>query len=665
MTEAPLGPTDYYYRTLVPKDPAKFMEFRRRVLEYGYESVENARELWIMCSRDILFYVNAFGYLLSPHIAVGWQQNRWFGNAKEIPFRTRPDQDRVFLQISGALGKNDIIIRKSRDVGASWMVLYSLDHSWRFKEHFHAGLVSKDEDAVDRPGSTSSLMYKLDYIEEHLPCFMRPGYGDPEMRRRNQTDHIITNEMTRSTIEGYAAGKDVDRGGRKQVFMFDEMHSWDGDKDKFVNDALQYNCPCRIFISTPARKRGQGGVFYKICTDESLCENATRVKISWQDDPDKAAGLYYCDKKTGELVIVDKDYKFPEGYRFIADGKIRSPYYDNECRRSTDPQSIAAELDMDFGGAGDRVFDRDALEAMEETVCDPVMRAEIDLRAMDDGGSPVLREHPNGSIALWRKYEVDEHKVIHVPPGQFGMGADIAFGTGGRQASYSSLDLFCRETGEQVLEWRSTNTLPQEFGRMAWAIGKIFSNAFMTPESNGAQGNYFCREFLSRGYPSCYMAKNVDGNRKETPFTAKAMQKFGYHNKDGGLEVLMEMADAIRTGRIIIKSEVVARECGRYIRNENSSRAIHPLLGNNDAIDAGHGDSAIASAICWWGMKDFMVRKEVEEKPRVPQHGWVQRRLEYLRKHQQRSRNWAPITNRDLVRETEEGYVRAFSRQAE
>ena len=97
VAEAPLGPTDYYYRTLVPKEPLKFMEFRRRVLEYGYESVENARELWIMCARDLLFYVNAFGTLLNPHDKREWQKERWFGNAREIPFRTRPDQDKNFM----------------------------------------------------------------------------------------------------------------------------------------------------------------------------------------------------------------------------------------------------------------------------------------------------------------------------------------------------------------------------------------------------------------------------------------------------------------------------------------------------------------------------------------------------------------------------------------
>ena len=61
--------------------------------------------------------------------------------------------------------------------------------------------------------------------------------------------------------------------------------------------------------------------------------------------------------ENGELKILDESYVFPEGYEFIRDGKLRSPWYDNECRRSPNAQFIAQELDIDFIGAGGTYFD--------------------------------------------------------------------------------------------------------------------------------------------------------------------------------------------------------------------------------------------------------------------------------------------------------------------
>ena len=60
--------TEYY--NLVPKDRRKNLEFRKWMIQLGTEDLEQRSELWMMCSRDILFYINVFGWLLEPR-AVG------------------------------------------------------------------------------------------------------------------------------------------------------------------------------------------------------------------------------------------------------------------------------------------------------------------------------------------------------------------------------------------------------------------------------------------------------------------------------------------------------------------------------------------------------------------------------------------------------------------
>ena len=77
------------------------------------------RNLWDACSRDILYWINTFVWTFDPRKP----------NPK-IPFITYEYQDEAFLAMDEALpgagGEfkgHDVIIEKSRDMGASWICL--------------------------------------------------------------------------------------------------------------------------------------------------------------------------------------------------------------------------------------------------------------------------------------------------------------------------------------------------------------------------------------------------------------------------------------------------------------------------------------------------------------------------------------------------------------
>ena len=48
------------YSTVTNKQPILNMQARELWLKLGYESQENAREIWILCARDPLFFINVF-----------------------------------------------------------------------------------------------------------------------------------------------------------------------------------------------------------------------------------------------------------------------------------------------------------------------------------------------------------------------------------------------------------------------------------------------------------------------------------------------------------------------------------------------------------------------------------------------------------------------------
>ena len=104
------NPTPYYH--LVPKDIHKNLIFRRQMLKLGFESSEAAKNLVIMCSRDILFYINTFVWTYDPR-----ETN---STKKEKPFVTYPFQDDAVLETVKAIESGyDIFTDKSRDMGAS------------------------------------------------------------------------------------------------------------------------------------------------------------------------------------------------------------------------------------------------------------------------------------------------------------------------------------------------------------------------------------------------------------------------------------------------------------------------------------------------------------------------------------------------------------------
>jgi hypothetical protein len=640
---APLGPTDWYYRTFVPKDPLENLRFRRKLLKLAYRSPRFARELWIICSRDLLFYINSFGWLLEPRSVPSnayYKPYRPFGDTREIPFLTRPYQDEVFLRMWSALGKRDMVVLKSREVGASWIFLYVADHAWRFRAQTHIGMATKDENTLDAPGSTDALFWKLDFINDNLPWFLSLNKED---RTRNQASHIITNKKNSSTIQGWAATATVGTGGRKEAVFLDEVHKWSAKAEYEAQLSLQHVTNCRVNVSTPFREKAQSGAFYDMCQRQS--RNMERFEIHWTLDEEKSRGLYTSVGK--KLKILDTRYNFPPDYPFVLDGKKRSPYYDDACERallSGTAADIATELDMDFGGAGNRLFDPDLISGLKAKSRRPVMLAKL---AQDKNGIPIPKLRPDsaGDVAIWLNLKVDDDGFLIVPPGRYSIGCDIAFGTGGDYASQSAAVGLDIDESEQVFEWVDGATQPTLMADIVWCLGHLFRNeeqvAYVIPETNGAQGDMFAKHFLKRGYSNPYLRKRSDS--RDAHLTDQRGQKFGLFNQDAGLAYLKALEHGIQRNGLKIYSARIIDELSRY--QLRGDRAWHPHVGRTKKIeDKSHGDCAIAAACAWWGIRHM--RPQVDEivVPKIEPNTAAFRRLEWLRE-QAASGNtgyWAP-----------------------
>ncbi|MCK5604749.1 hypothetical protein KAR91_22860, partial [Candidatus Pacearchaeota archaeon] len=296
--------TPYY--SLVPKEFYANLAFRRKMIELGASSFEAAKELWIMCKRDPLFYINTFVFTYDPR-----------RQPSALPFITYEYQDEAILELNEAVGNYDLFIEKSRDMGASWLCLFVPQYRFQFHDLQSFLMVSRKEDLVDKTEDPDCLFWKVDFIHENQPAWLRP--------RVNRNKLHIYNLDNGSTIDGSSTTGDVGRGGRRTAILLDEFASV--DDGYAVLAATRDTTTCRLFNSTP---KGTGNAFY-----DMKMTDIRKLRMHWSQHPIKAEGLY--TSKDGQLIIIDDRHNHAEGYEFILDGKLRSPWYDVQCKRAAHP----------------------------------------------------------------------------------------------------------------------------------------------------------------------------------------------------------------------------------------------------------------------------------------------------------------------------------------
>ena len=564
--------SDGEYHLRVPKDYDENLRYRSTALTLAKKDKRYAEELWMMCSRDLLFYINVFCWTYDPRIGTG-----------KIPFITYGFQDESITAINDAIGNHDLCIKKSRDMGASWMLLTVFEWRW----HFHPGqsflLVSRNEDYVDKPGNPKSLFWKLDFIHQHLPGWMIPKTTRTKLR--------LTNDSNGSTIDGESTTGDVARGDRRTAIGLDEFAAFDVDAGYRALASTRDATRSRIFNSTPA---GSGNAFY----DMAHKSETKQLTLHWSAHPTKAAGLY-CDPS----------------------GRERSAWYDEECKRCAHPQEIAQELDIDFSGSDFQFFDSKLLDEIERKICKPPMAVgELDFDS--DSLAPLgFNASVKGRLHLWREPDFLGNVAndrLYV------MGIDVATGTGSSNSAISIADAI---TGEKVAEFVTPNMRPDELARYAVALGRYFRDgnnreAFMIWEAPGP-GRNFGDVVLENGYRNIFYREN------ENKVTKTQTQIPGWWpTKDAKRALYGDYRRCLQSKQFINYSMPAVKEAREIIFTATGWVTHSKSVRNMDPSGAreNHGDRPTADALCCRGIVRRKNNTEPIETVEVPTGSLLYRR---------------------------------------
>lgn len=590
----------------VPKDETKNRQWRLDVIRQAAGSQETRQYLWEACRADTLFYFNGFYWTFDPRLS----------GDKTVPFITYPFQDSAIEKIENSIHHGmDLVIEKSRDVGASWICMGVFEKRWHFLPDQEFLVISRDEDSVDKPGKKGSLFGKVDFLHAHMPPWLMPSGWPGEFKKPCRTRGMFINPDTGSTITGSATIAAGGVGDRVTAILFDEFSRHEKGDELDLGTADTTNC--RIFNFTAY---GEGNAADRL----RRSPHKRKMRLIWWMDPRKNRGLYQwdgdrqkfkyfvCDDNSEQVECSAHDYgewaddsvnvqegEPPRKFNPLRDGKLRSPIYDQEELRRGNPRWMAINWDIDYVGSDDKFFDMRLMRELEaEDARPPAWVGDV---IVDEGTGEFIElvEKENGPLKLWCRLDV----LMQPAKSELGYGAGVDT-SNGRGATNSCLMFGDAATGEKVAEFVTPHLPPEKFARRAFALGNWFVSDSGTPAliawEKFGPGELFGDSLQELGYSQIYYHAN------ETHRFPVAKPKFPGWPPSAArrADLFGDYEMALRQRRFRNRSSYSFKECGDFLRTPagceyKQARAAKGKIaaGDTTGAKANHGDRVTGDAL--------------------------------------------------------------------
>lgn len=575
------------FHKLVPRNLDENVKFRSDVMKRAENDLTFRQAIWEMCKADVLFYINGFVYQYNP---------KKKGRHKAGPFVSWKVQDKaIFMILKSIEDGRDLVIEKSREMGASWLCLIIIEWLWHFHPFMAINCISRNEALVESE-KPDSLFWKIDFIHRYLPVWLMPK----GVRRRKL---FFGNDDYQSTISGEASTGKAGVGGRCTLMFIDEFSQINEDFE--VLHRTSDTADCRIFNGTHL---GLDTAFYELTKRRDM----RKLQMHWTDHPDKCEGMYYYDPAEGKVIVVDKKYRFPHDFNFVMDVEplggpfpgVRSPWYDLQCSRKGDRRAVAMDLDINPEGTVSQFFNPMLIRNLLPFCCPAYWEGYLEFDPKKGTPYGFVRERKqnpddraySGLMRLWVSPDPDGG----LPLDKYAIGCDPAFGTG---ATPSCTTVIRTTTGEKILEYADPNIKAHELAGVLVALSRLLrsvdSTALLIWEQLGPGVQlalYILKDFNYR---------NVYYRESEIPnsIVRESSNKPGWvPGGDNKRLLLAEYSVALETRRLINRSEEALKECLKFKFTADGKSVVHPNEENTEdpsGARVNHGDRTMADALAW------------------------------------------------------------------
>lgn len=590
----------------VPKDPVKNILWREKLLRAAEHDPILQRDLLAACRESQIFWINAFAWTYHQFDIDPETGERTEAIQPHNPFVTWEIQDELCNAFEYHLKEGlDILIDKTRDMGASWLCVDFLHWLWLFRPESQLLEMSRTEPYVDQTGNMKALFQKHDYINGWLPKWMIPP--NVLFGQKNRTKMHMKNVVNGSCIDGESTTEHAGSGDRRLVVLLDEFAKV--KEGALMRSATRDVALMRIINSTPA---GAG-------TEYSRWKNSGQIKVfvlPFHEHPEKGKGRYIRKTDMGSF-------------------EIRSPWFDyEETVRS--PKEMAREIlrqDIESGDTFFTIHNIDkhiALFAREPRAC---YHIHFKPNTANDRINKLIRDRrltaitvtkgSKGPLRIWTTLIMDRPDQTKT----YIFGIDIGKGQG---ASESVISIKCKETGEKIAEWRDANTPPYDMARIAVALAiwvggrKPRSLPFMKWENNGP-GWDFGREVVRKfKYPYFHRKMKPGG------IVDKKTMNYGFHTNTQSKFELLSLYDRILAhGGYINHSKYGLEQAKLYIHYNDGGVGPAFLVEESASAKKTHGDVVMADALT---LDDSELPKVKYQGLQAPQNSCGYRREQILKK---------------------------------
>ena len=409
--------------------------------------------------------------------------------SKYVPLELFPDQVSLLEDYET---HNENIALKYRQAGVS-----TVTAAWASKKLAFARKEKPEKVLIiaNKLDTSVEMANKIRAFIEQWPSWVSIGFSV----EKNSQRHFKLNNGCE--VKAVATSKDALRGYTPTILIFDEAAFIEADGDFWSACMASLSTGGKVIVvSTP---NGYDPIYYEIY-DQAL-RGMNDFKISemfWYRDPRYTKDLYMV--KTNDLVHYllnredypldavisltnnnpyDRDHTIVTDY--ISQGyKPCSAWFEGMVKKlKYDRRKVAQELECNFLGSGDNVFDSDLMQNISKN----------QLQA------PQAKLMGN---ALWIfKEPVNGHKYV--------MGVDVSRGD---SEDFSSIQIIDFDEREQVLEYVG-KVPPDVLAEIAYKWGTMY-NAFCVIDITGGMGVSTARKMQELQYQPGLYVDGIDTSNK-------------------------------------------------------------------------------------------------------------------------------------------------------
>jgi hypothetical protein len=400
-------------------------------------------------------------------------------------------------------------------------------------------------------------------------------------------------------VKAVATSKDALRGFTPTVLIFDEAAFIEADSDFWAACMASLSTGGKVIVvSTP---NGYDPIYYEIY-DQAL-RNMNDFKITemyWFRDPRYTKDLYLV--KTEDIIhyLLNKE-EYPEdkilsweGISFetrnyddlktIMDSGYKpcSDWFERMVKKlKYDKRKVSQELECNFLGSGDNVFDSKMLQTIRENM-------------VKDPQNKMM----GNSLWIWKEPIVG-HKYI--------MGVDVSRGD---SEDFSTIQIIDFDEREQVLEYIG-KIPPDVLAEIAYKWGNMYS-AYIVIDITGGMGIATSRKLQELGYKNMYV-DGVDLNNT-WKYNPKALDKIpGINFNNKRVQIIAAFEEGMRHKFRIYSSRLY-----------NEMNTFVYVNGRPDHQKGHHDDLIMSISMALYvGESSFSSLEKVTEQTKAMLESWT------------------------------------------